>query len=287
MSIEVKVPVLPESVSDATIATWHKKVGDAVKRDENLVDLETDKVVLEVPATVDGVLKEIRHAEGDTVNSEQVIAVIEEGAAAPAPAKDEPKAAAPAPAKAEAAAPKASGKGTEELSPAGRRVAEEEIFGYDKVTSGASADIKMATGLARAMATEFGMSDKLGPLLYGDNQDELFLGRSMMQRSTHLSDETQQLVDAEVKRFVEEGYQMARKVILENIDDLHAIAGALLEYETLTGDEIRDLLNGKPPYRPDSDVPAVKSTGVPKIGRAVPKKPSPDTDGGLEPQPEG
>src|SRR5690242_16054243 len=104
MSIEVKVPVLPESVSDATIATWHKKVGDAVKRDENLVDLETDKVVLEVPATVDGVLKEIRHQEGDTVNSEQVIAIIEEGAAAaaPAPAKDEAKAAAPAPAKAEA-----------------------------------------------------------------------------------------------------------------------------------------------------------------------------------------
>src|SRR6185312_6208521 len=97
------------------------------------------------------------------------------------------------------------------------------------------ADMKVATGLARAMATEFGMSDKLGPLLYGDNQDEMFLGRSMMQRSIHLSDETQQLVDAEVKRFVEEGYDMAKKVILENIDDLHRIAGALLEYETLTG----------------------------------------------------
>jgi len=133
MSIEVKVPVLPESVSDATIATWHKKVGDAVKRDENLVDLETDKVVLEVPATVDGVLKEIRHQEGDTVNSEQIIAIIEEGAAAaaPAPAKDEAKAAAPAPAKAEA--PKAAGKGTEELSPAGRRVAEEEHIDPSKV----------------------------------------------------------------------------------------------------------------------------------------------------------
>jgi len=133
MSIEVKVPVLPESVSDATIATWHKKVGDAVKRDENLVDLETDKVVLEVPSTVDGVLKEIRHAEGDTVNSEQVIAIIEAGAvaAAPAPAKEEAKAAAPAPAKGEA--PKAAGKGTEELSPAGRRVAAEEHIDPSKV----------------------------------------------------------------------------------------------------------------------------------------------------------
>jgi cell division protease FtsH len=166
----------------------------------------------------------------------------------------------------------------------GGRVAEEEIFGYEKVTSGASADIKMATGLARAMATEFGMSDKLGPLLYGDNQDEVFLGRSMMQRSTHMSDETQQLVDAEVKRFVEEGYDTAKRVILENIDDLHAIAGALLEYETLSGDEIRDLMNGKPPYRA-SDAEVTKGTSVPKAGRPAPKKPTPDAEGGLEPQP--
>ena len=86
MSTEIKVPVLPESVSDATIATWHKKPGDAVKRDENLVDLETDKVVLEVPSPVDGVLKEIRFEAGATVNSEQVIAIVEAGATASAPA---------------------------------------------------------------------------------------------------------------------------------------------------------------------------------------------------------
>ncbi|HEY0197748.1 MAG TPA: 2-oxoglutarate dehydrogenase complex dihydrolipoyllysine-residue succinyltransferase [Rhodanobacter sp.] len=133
MSIEVKVPVLPESVSDATIASWHKKAGDAVKRDENLVDLETDKVVLEVPSPVDGVLKEIRQQEGDTVNSQQIIAIIEEGAAAPAPAPaaEAPKAAAsaaPAP-----AAPKAAGKGTEDLSPAGLRVATEEKIDPSKV----------------------------------------------------------------------------------------------------------------------------------------------------------
>ncbi|GAA5009399.1 dihydrolipoyllysine-residue succinyltransferase [Pseudoluteimonas lycopersici] len=106
MATDIKVPVLPESVSDATIASWHKKVGDAVKRDENLVDLETDKVVLEVPSPADGVVKEIKFAEGATVTSQQVIAVIEEGAvaaAAPAaPAPEAPKAAAPAPA---AAAP--------------------------------------------------------------------------------------------------------------------------------------------------------------------------------------
>ncbi|HEX8779028.1 MAG TPA: 2-oxoglutarate dehydrogenase complex dihydrolipoyllysine-residue succinyltransferase [Rhodanobacter sp.] len=118
MSIEVKVPVLPESVSDATIATWHKKAGDAVKRDENLVDLETDKVVLEVPAPVDGVIKEIRQDTGATVNSQQVIAIIEEGAAAAAPAPAAPAPAAAAPA---AAAPKAAA----ELSPAAQRVATE------------------------------------------------------------------------------------------------------------------------------------------------------------------
>ena len=141
MSIEVKVPVLPESVADATIATWHKKAGDRVKRDENLVDLETDKVVLEVPAPADGVLKEIRRQSGETVNSEEVLAVLEEGAAsaADAPAKEdakqaEPKkaepareGAAPAPAKS-SAKPETKGaakKDTSELSPAGRRVAEE------------------------------------------------------------------------------------------------------------------------------------------------------------------
>ena len=97
MAIEVKVPVLPESVSDATIASWHKKAGDAVKRDENLLDLETDKVVLEVPSPVDGVLKEIKFAEGATVTSQQVIAVIEEGAVAAAPAAQPAAAAAAGP----------------------------------------------------------------------------------------------------------------------------------------------------------------------------------------------
>ena len=144
MSIEVKVPVLPESVSDATIATWHKKPGDTVKRDENLVDLETDKVVLEVPAPADGVLKEIRHAAGDAVNSEDVIAILEEGAAAatsgagkikekPAQSDSQKREAKkaeedvrPAMSKEAEAKAKAAEKGSaaaDELSPAGRRVA--------------------------------------------------------------------------------------------------------------------------------------------------------------------
>jgi len=129
MAIEVKVPVLPESVSDATIATWNKKAGDAVARDENLVDLETDKVVLEVPSPVDGVLKEIRFETGATVTSQQVLAIIEEGAA-PAKAAEAPKAAAPAaaaaaPAASKAAKPAAATQATE-LPPGARFTAEKE-----------------------------------------------------------------------------------------------------------------------------------------------------------------
>jgi 2-oxoglutarate dehydrogenase E2 component (dihydrolipoamide succinyltransferase) len=120
MSIEVKVPVLPESVSDATIATWHKKPGDAVKRDENLVDLETDKVVLEVPAPADGVLKQVLKQSGDTVTSQELIAVVEAGAVAAATPAAAPALAATAP-KSAPAAPTAKA----ELSPAARRVAEE------------------------------------------------------------------------------------------------------------------------------------------------------------------
>ena len=123
MATEVKVPVLPESVSDATIASWHKQVGDAVKRDENLVDLETDKVVLEVPSTVDGVLKEIKFEAGATVTSQQVIAVIEEGAAAAAPKADaKPAEAAPA-AGAQEVQPKAEAAKAEAAAPASTKPA--------------------------------------------------------------------------------------------------------------------------------------------------------------------
>jgi cell division protease FtsH len=168
----------------------------------------------------------------------------------------------------------------------GGRVAEEEIFGYEKVTSGASADIKMATSLARAMATEWGMSDKLGPLLYGDAQDEVFLGRSMMQRNTHMSNDTQKIIDEEIKRFVEEGHQTAQQVIRDNIDDLHTIAKALIEYETLTGDEIRGLMDGQMPVRESVVEAAPKTTGVPSTGKAGKKRPGGAAPGAApEPQP--
>ncbi|MDJ0931952.1 ATP-dependent zinc metalloprotease FtsH [Breoghania sp.] len=166
----------------------------------------------------------------------------------------------------------------------GGRVAEEVIFGYDKVTSGASGDIQMATKLAKAMATQYGMSDKLGPLMYGENAEEVFLGHSV-SRNQNVSDETQKLVDAEIKGFVNAGYETAKRIITENEDELHTIAKGLLEYETLSGDEIKDLLNGKPPVRDLDDEPIIRGSAVPKTGSH--KKGGGEHAGGMEPQPQG
>jgi len=134
----------------------------------------------------------------------------------------------------------------------GGRVAEEIIFGHDKVTSGAMSDIKAATGTAKHMVTEAGMSDLLGPLSYGDNQDEVFLGRSVA-RNQQMSEDTQKKVDSEVKKLVDEGYQRAKNILTEKIEDLHMLAKNLLLYETLTGDEIRNLiLNNQPVEREEN-----------------------------------
>ena len=182
MSIEVKVPVLPESVSDATIATWHKKAGDSVRRDENLLDLETDKVVLEVPSPVDGVLKEIKFKEGDTVTSQQVVAVIEEGAvaAAPAPAAEAPKAAAPAAAAPAKAAAPAAKTGSGELPPGaaahaarndvnpadvagtgrGGRVTKEDVVNHIKVGGGARPEQRVPMTRIRQRIAERMMQSK-------------------------------------------------------------------------------------------------------------------------------
>src|SRR5579862_6909819 len=125
MAIEVKVPLLPESISDATVSTWHKKAGDRVSRDENLVDLETDKVMLEVPAPSDGILKQIIKPSGQVVQANQVIAIVEAGAAKPV-AQQAPQAAAkPAAQQAPQAATKTETKTTTAAGPAARRVAAE------------------------------------------------------------------------------------------------------------------------------------------------------------------
>ena len=123
----------------------------------------------------------------------------------------------------------------------GGRIAEELIFGHDKVTSGASSDIDMVTKMAKNMVTRYGMSKELGPIAYGENEEEVFLGRSVT-RTQNMSEETSNKVDAEVKKIVEVGYARAKQVLTEKIDDLHKLAKALLVYETLTGDEIRDLM---------------------------------------------
>ena len=124
----------------------------------------------------------------------------------------------------------------------GGRVAEEIIFGDDKVTTGAASDIEQATKRARAMVMRAGLSKEMGPVAYGENEEEVFLGRSVA-RQQNMSEETARKVDSEIRKFVDMGYERARKVLTEKIDDLHKLAKALLTYETLTGAEIEDLIN--------------------------------------------
>jgi cell division protease FtsH len=154
----------------------------------------------------------------------------------------------------------------------GGRVAEELIFGREKVTSGASSDIDQATKLARAMVTKWGYSDKLGVVAYGENQDEVFLGHSV-SRTQNVSEETAKIIDAEVKRLVQQGYAEAKRLLTEKMEDLHTLARALLEYETLTGDEIMGALKGVPPVR---DEPEAKRPTGPAV--AVPLSPRPDPE---------
>ena len=134
----------------------------------------------------------------------------------------------------------------------GGRVAEEMIFGKDKVTSGAQSDIEQATRLARMMVTRWGFSDELGAVSYGENQDEVFLGMSVA-RQQNVSEATAQKIDAEIKRLVEEGHDEARQILEAKRADLEMLAKGLLEFETLSGDEIKDLLAGKRPTREVGD----------------------------------
>jgi cell division protease FtsH len=146
----------------------------------------------------------------------------------------------------------------------GGRVAEEMIFGYEKVTSGASSDIKMATNMARAMVTEWGMSDKIGPIFHSSNQDEVFLGHSVSQQK-NISEETAKIIDEEVKELVNEGYKHAQNLLKKHSDELETLAKALLEYETLSGDEIKDILAGKTLDKKSSMKPrkTIKKASVP------------------------
>ena len=164
----------------------------------------------------------------------------------------------------------------------GGRIAEEMIFGKEKVTSGAQSDIDQATRLAKLMVTRWGFSPELGTVAYGENQDEVFLGMSM-GRQQNVSEATAQKIDSEVRRLVEAGLNDARRLLTEKADDLEALAQGLLTYETLSGDEIKELLDGKPPVRDVDPTPPTRGSAVPTAGRGK-RKPNPDA--GMEPQPQ-
>ena len=151
----------------------------------------------------------------------------------------------------------------------GGRIAEEMIFGKDKITNGAASDIQMVTNLSKKMITEWGMSEKLGRLRYNNDSEEVFLGHSVAQ-SKNLSDSTAKLIDEEVRFLAEEAENNCRKILQDNIEELHIVAKGLLEYETLSGDEIKDLIKGIKPTRDDFDndinTPKKPATSVPKTG---------------------
>ncbi len=166
----------------------------------------------------------------------------------------------------------------------GGRIAEELIYGKPHVTTGAGNDIQQATNLARRMVMEFGFSEKLGPLRYQNNQEEIFLGHSVTEQR-NISDETARLIDEEVRRIVETGESRARSILKERMDQLHALAGGLLEYETLSADEVRTVIKGEPVVREDStsSPDSGRRTSVPPTGTS--HTPEPKSSDVPEPKP--
>ncbi|MDP9205556.1 MAG: ATP-dependent zinc metalloprotease FtsH [Gemmatimonadota bacterium] len=161
----------------------------------------------------------------------------------------------------------------------GGRVAEELVFGRDRVTTGAASDIQQATGLARRYVSQWGLSDEIGPVLVGDNEQELFLGRELQTRR-EVSERTAQLVDSEVSRVIKEAYSRATSVLQENMDLLHTVAAALLDRETLTGDEVAALSRGETlPPRSVSPPPSAPALATPVMH---PKPSKPPLFGGPE-----
>ncbi len=165
------------------------------------------------------------------------------------------------------------------------RVAEELVFGKEKVTSGAASDIEQGTKLARMMVTRWGLSDSLGPVAYGDNGDEVFLGYQV-SRQQNVSEETNRKIDSEIRKLVEAGLEEARVILTEKRADLEVLARGLLEFETLTGDEIKDLINGIRPNREVVIEPVTpRSSAVPPAGK---QRKNPDAPtGDVAPAPQG
>ncbi len=158
------------------------------------------------------------------------------------------------------------------------RISEEIVFGAENVASGAVSDIQQATAMARQMVTEFGFSEKLGFIRYSNNQEEVFLGHSVTQ-SKNMSEETAKLIDEEVKRLIDDAKMKARKILTDHKDELHIVAKGLLEYETLSGDEINDLIKGIKPSRDEFDDgntsnPSSPKPSVPKTGSTTAPQPN-------------
>ena len=154
----------------------------------------------------------------------------------------------------------------------GGRIAEEMIFGIEKITNGAASDIKMVTNLAKSMVTEWGMSEKLGRLRYNNDSEEVFLGHSVAQTKNN-SDATAKIIDDEIHNLADEAEKNCTKILQENLEQLHIVAKGLLEYETLSGDEINDLIKGIKPNRDDFDndvkpEPTIRPS-VPKAGNST------------------
>jgi cell division protease FtsH len=165
----------------------------------------------------------------------------------------------------------------------GGRVAEELVFGKEKVTSGAQSDIEGATRMARAMVTRWGFSEELGAVAYGENQEEVFLGYQVA-RHQNISEDTSRKIDSEIRRLVDAAYAEARQILTDRRADLELLAKSLLEFETLTGDEIKDLFQGKRPNRESVIEPATpRGSAVPTAGKP---RPRPGGAGGMEPQPQ-
>ncbi len=169
----------------------------------------------------------------------------------------------------------------------GGRVAEEIVFGPENVTTGAGDDIRKATEWARRMVTEFGFSDRLGPLRYSENEEEVFLGHSVTQRK-NISDATAKTIDEEIRRLIETAEERAREVLTAHREDLDRIAEALLEYESLSGEEIQGLLRGEPVYRPSEEdkQSAGSRSSVPSSGGVRNRGREPRSDGDMEPEPQ-
>ena len=165
------------------------------------------------------------------------------------------------------------------------RIAEEIIFGPEKVTTGAASDIKMATSMARRMVTEWGMSEKLGPLTYEANDEEVFLGHSVTQHK-NVSDATATIIDSETRRIVDEAEDTARRILRDHLDELHALADALLEYETLTGDEIKAVLRGEDIHRDEAPTAPADGGGKSSVPTSKKKKSRSDGPSDLEPEPQ-